>query len=313
MNSPSSARTSRNASTSKTSGTSETSGTSGTSQASSASQGEPVSEAFLRGARAAGLLTASVLGDCVADLTEEPFTGERQLLVEYASPRLLADAPAFARTVRALVADRGLPVDRVVVRVPGGLTMPEPWAPYLTYLRWTGEGDAAAGQEAGTDGVTIATAGEADDPVVVGWLVRAFRAAGTARGSAVDEGAALDQARAVLDQPDRVTLMAWSEGRPVGHATLLTEAVDDVSGLRFVELLDVLVEPSDRARAVSARLVAAATSVATREGHTLVGNVVHGLPPDPRSAQVVAGLEAHGWRTSHRYWSAPQGDEGSRT
>ncbi|MFD7712648.1 hypothetical protein ACFV6E_40060 [Streptomyces sp. NPDC059785] len=107
----------------------------------------------------------------------------------------------------------------------------------------------------------------------------------------------------VLGTPGRVTYVAERAGKVVGHATLLTDATDDVTGTEYVELLDVLVRPlADRA--AQRRLVEAACSHAAHSGRPLLGNVVHTADAPGHAERVLAALRRDGWQLAHHYFLA---------
>lgn len=90
-----------------------------------------------------------------------------------------------------------------------------------------------------------------------------------------------------------------TDAEAVGHATVLTSALDLIRGQTFIELLDILVEPArndHRRRAVE--LLAAVQKDAAAVRKPLLSNVVH-LPGDLEAAsrdwQLADTLYRTGW------------------
>lgn len=265
-----------------------------------------VSAGFLRSARAAGLLRTVAGAECVYGAYREPLTGELRCLVEHAEPRLLRDLSPLLDLVReevpgcAAVLARTLPRQDVDRRL----------RPFLTYLRRAGRaGDGAAPRDdRPTDG-KIRVTGITDECAerVAEWLARAFVDGTADHGAACEPAAARDMARQTLDDPACRTFVAWLGPVPVGHATVNREAFDDPSGVDFVDLLDVLVEPGARHTGAGRRLVRACTELADAAGLPLVGNVVHPASPEGllRSEGVVADLRSRGWEPAFAYRYLP--------
>jgi hypothetical protein len=256
---------------------------------------------YLRAAREAGLAHSLDGRTYVADAYVEPVTGEQQCLVEYAHPTLLADPP---RLLAAVFARLPACTSAVVRTTPD--TAPHPaLEPLTTYLRHTppaaDRAPAACAPPVAWDEQHV------HDPAVSEWLVRALTAAARGRGQDPDPEPARQAAAQLMAEPARRSCIARhpDTGAPIGHATVLTDAQDDVSGTAFVELVDILIDDPEQVRAATAALVQACAGLATELGLPLVGNVSHPRPdtpggPDP-AARVVAALEAAGWRPTHLY------------
>ncbi|MBP0451128.1 hypothetical protein J5Y04_16490 [Kitasatospora sp. RG8] len=277
-----------------------------------------ISEEYWRAAGEAGLVVDLDGHPCVAGEYQEPLSGEQQCLVEYADPALLTDRAAARRLARLLA--EHFPDSRLaVVRTPAELRMPEPWERHLSYVQHIGAATSPADGIAITpaDGIAITPADRRDDEQVARWLVQAFHNAG--QHGSVDDAAARRHAQQIIAAPDRRSLIARSSGTAIGHATLLCEAGDDVDGGRFVELLDILIDPPQLRRATTAALVDASRAVADDLGLPLVGNVVHPrnvvharpAGPDTGRSRVLDSLLTTGWRLRHTYWRMPLPQDGT--
>ncbi|WP_406346082.1 hypothetical protein [Streptomyces sp. NBC_00648] len=242
----------------------------------------------------------------VAGAQTDPITQEEACLVEYAAPELLATPAALAELERQLAAAHPEATE-LLLRAPGDTRLPAPWRPSLSYVRHTGDAAQAPRPPAG---LAIAPAGPEHDPLIAGWLARAI-ADGYGYGPEdVRTGELIDAAATdVLDAPGRVSFLLTRDGRPVGHATVLTEAQDEVTGAEFVDLFDLLVEESDVVRPGTTALVAACAALAAERERPLFGNVVHDSAGPDSGARVVASLLERGWCLDHRFWRRPRPDE----
>ncbi|NYT92310.1 hypothetical protein [Salinispora sp. H7-4] len=249
---------------------------------------------YLSAAANSGLLHELDSLVLVAGTLTEPVTGETQCLVEYCDPGLVTDARRRRRLVRHL-AERFPEADRAVVRVPAPQEPPSGWSPYLTYVRH--------GARPGTEALAqppVRPAEPADDARIAKWMVQAFLAA--AGGSAPAERLA-ELAEQILAAPDRLSYLVGTRDEPAGHAILLLESHDQVTGEDFVELLDVLVEPATN-RAAREALVAVCVATAAAAGLPLVGHVVHGADPGVGD-RVVSSLTRKGWLVDHHFHAVP--------
>ncbi|MEU9341264.1 hypothetical protein AB0D74_08590 [Streptomyces sp. NPDC048278] len=254
-------------------------------------------ESYLKSAEDAELLVTVEGLPCVAGVSTDPLSNERRLLVEYADPGLLSD-PGSVRTLwRTLLA--GHPdVSALVVRTGGAVRLAPPWHPDLTYVRLSEDADVSAGPDAPR--VTPAT--EEQLPLVADWLVRAILHAAREQQRPADPEAATAEAAALLGTPTRESLLVREHGVPVGHATVIGRAWDEITAETHMELVDVLVEPGADGPAGRRALVAAVAELARTAGLPLTGHVVHG--PDGGGDRVTAALCARGWTVHHRYWTA---------
>lgn len=254
---------------------------------------------YLDAARESGLLHGEPGRQFVADAYTEPLTGRRQVLVEHADVAVVRDERRLVDTLRRMHPD----ATGVVLRVEPAMELPAPWQKQITYVGL----DRA--DEVDAD-LPITVAEPEHDRLVRDWLVTAFRTAGGEIDHAVDPLVAAEAADDVLAQPGRVSFLVWHNGDPVGHATLLCDARDEVTGVDFVELLDSLVEPVIDVRRATSALSAVAARHAGGLGLPLHGNVVH--PADDaltgKGERILAALSRHGWRPLHRFWFAPLGD-----
>ncbi|MFD9485386.1 hypothetical protein ACFWBX_15615 [Streptomyces sp. NPDC059991] len=242
----------------------------------------------------------------VAGAQTDPVTREQGCLVEYAAPELLATPAALAELERQLAAAHP-EATALLLRAPGDTRLPAPWRPSLSYVRHTGAAAPAPGPPAG---LGIIPAGPGHDALIAGWLARAI-ADGYGYGPQdVRTGELIDAAATdVLHAPGRVSFLLTRDGRPVGHATVLTEAQDEVTGTEFVDLFDLLVEESDVVRPGTTALVAACAALAAERERPLFGNVVHDSAGPDSGARVVASLLERGWCLDHRFWRRPRPDE----
>lgn len=231
----------------------------------------------------------------VAGSYVEPVTGEHQCFIEWADPRLLRDDTLSHLT--ATVAAAHPRARRVLLRAPAGHELPPPWRKHLTYVHYEGTGGAA-----NAPGAHVHRSTPVQDLLVAGWLVRAFTTAGESFGARTSSQDASDLADAVLAGPDRESYVYSIAGTAVGHATMLCQARDPVSGEEFAELLDILVEPDFDVRGITRELVAACAVRAAHLGRRLIGNVVHPIDSAAHGDKVVAALARSGWAVAYRYW-----------
>ncbi len=258
----------------------------------------PVAPGYLAESAEAGVLHRTADFDLVADAYTDPSSGRRQALVEYWHPR--RPAPDPGRRLAAAVAGLWPDCLDAVVRTEDPDGSPgEPFGPYLTYLALDTSADAGPAEPLPT-GLRVLPAGPEHQDAVAGMLRQAFEQAQHERGWDGPSREQVDASvSAVLLAPDRRTLVAERDGRCVGQATVLMDAVDDPTGTAYAELLDVLVTDEDN-RAIQRALVARARLAARQAGLPLLGHVVHGAGTD-HGERVVAGLRAGGWRPVHSY------------
>jgi hypothetical protein len=247
---------------------------------------------YLASALQAGQLYEIDSLNYVAGLYIEPVTDEKQCFVEYADEGLLIK-PMLDRLTSALT-DEFPQARRLLIRVPGAVGLPGPWAPQLTYVRYGGE--------AGSPDAAIVPARPGDRDLIIDWLMRAFADAGASFGAQTESPGNRRLAEEVMAADDRETLVYLVDGTAVGHATLLCDANDPVTGEDFAELLDILVEPAQDVRAITRELVTAAAVRAGKLGKPLVGNVVHSVAAAGHGDRVVASLLKSGWSVAYRYW-----------
>ncbi|MFG2310968.1 hypothetical protein ACGFS9_20195 [Streptomyces sp. NPDC048566] len=261
-----------------------------------------IDDRYLRAADEAGLLHRVDGLPVVAGEYAEPASGELQLLVEHADPTLLARAPRLLEVLFRRHPD----CTSAVVRVPAHLPTPPGLLPLLGYLRHT----PGPPPETPPVALRLTEAAEADRAAVGAWLARAIRHASADRGHTVTDAGTDEAVRGLLDAPGRRSYLVRTPGAPaaIGHATVLTDAHDDVSDTGFVDLVDILVDDDALRRAATAHLVAACAATAAALGRPLIGNVTH--PVDPagreRAAGVVASLRRQGWTPTHGYAHAPR-------
>jgi hypothetical protein len=240
---------------------------------------------------------AGQLGDIeglayVAGSYVEPVTGEHQCFIEWADPRLLQSETLPHLTTEVIAAHPR--AQRVLLRAPAEYELPPPWRKHLTYVHYSGT--------AQPPGAHVRRSTAVQDLLVAGWLVRAFTTAGESFGARTSPQDASDLADAVLSSPDRESFVFSIDGTAVGHATMLCQARDPVSGEEFAELLDILVEPDFDVRGITKELVAACAVRAAALRRRLIGNVVHPFDSAAHGDKVVAALSRSGWSVAHRYW-----------
>ncbi|MGW7611346.1 hypothetical protein ACWGKW_29600 [Streptomyces sp. NPDC054766] len=255
---------------------------------------------YLRQAASAGLADEAAGFGFVADRCDDPFTGRRQVLVEYCDPGLPA-SPAALEALRTALRARGHEADAVLLRVAGDHRLPTPWRPRLTYVRHDRSPATGAANTSSPVGLTVRRATRADDPRVRDWLVQAFRNAYPGQEIRSGHPGVAD----IMAAPGRLSFIAELHGEPIGHGTVLTSEQDSVTGEEFAELVDTLVDDAQSRRAAIAALVAAA--VEATEGRPLCGHVVH--PYEPEAARgadsVLRALVAGDWSVDHCFWESP--------
>ncbi|RDG32049.1 hypothetical protein [Streptomyces corynorhini] len=262
-----------------------------------------VSAAYLVGAREAGLLARYDELPFVAGEYEEPVRKEPQWLVTYCDPALTR-LPSWWSALPGL-ARAAVPRARsVVLRAPADAVPPAPWRRLVTYLRYDGV-PASAGS--GDGDCEVLPAVPAHDGPIRRWLTMALSAAAVSHGAPAGHTADPSFADTLLNSPGRLSFVAAQGGEAIGHATLLCDAEDEVTGRAHVELFDILVEAGDADRRnATGVLVAAAARHAAGLGLPLFGNVVHtpAAEADPGEA-VVTVLGGQGWRVDHVLWERP--------
>jgi hypothetical protein len=246
---------------------------------------------YLDDARRAGLLFHLRDAAYTADTYRDPVTGVRSALVEHCDERIAADPGRLAELCDRLRADVGT----ILLRVDGAsTTLPPPWQPHLTYVRFAGRPPTDVAPR-------VRVAGAQHRHAIAGWLARAFQAAADEQGHPADDANNLALAEQVLDSADSESYVFVARGRAVGHATLIRDAYDAVTARSFVELLDVLVEPWADVRGSTPALVAACARRAAQLGLPLIGHVVHPAGA-AKGERIVASLLAAGWVVDHRFW-----------
>src|SRR5699024_5612716 len=148
---------------------------------------------------------------------------EPQILVEYASQRILTD-PRLLSELGARLAARYPEAQRVLLRVPGR-TKPAlgHWTPCVPYVQLT------ARQVQG-EIVGVRPAHPGDESLVRVWLATGARNACEQQGRPVAPGAAEEVAQQLLDSPGREALVYVHEGRAVAHLTMMADSHEEVSG-----------------------------------------------------------------------------------
>lgn len=248
---------------------------------------------YLRTVREAGLFAEHQGRHYVAGLQVDPLTGRPRIVIEYADPDLLSDGPTMSVLLGALHAQYPQAHD-AVVRTSAAVQLPAPWRPLLTYVQ-------LAAVATPPDPRVIEALPE-HDSLVRDWLIQAFVAACQINDDPVSLASAAEAADLILADPGRVSMLYRDGSGAIGHATMLVDSVDEVTGEASVELFDALVEPGSEQRRALRALVAACATRAANAGRALLGNVVHSYTgPDPAEA-VLASLAVMGWIPAQRYW-----------
>ncbi|WP_255945415.1 hypothetical protein [Streptomyces odontomachi] len=252
-------------------------------------------DSYLERAQQAGLLDETLGHRFVSDRYDDPFTGRRQVLVEYTDAGLPEDPHALGALCDRLY-ERHAAAQSILLRVVGDVRLPSPWLPRLTYIRHGSAENGAPPRPESAVGVRPAVPD--DDSRIRDWLVQAFRNAypgqEIAAGHSGIEG--------ILTSPARRSFIAHVADLPIGHGTVLFDERDEVTGEVFAELVDILVDDAAHRRAATSALVAAAVQ-ATR-GRPLRGHVVH---PREKATARQADLVLHAllrgdWSVDHVFW-----------
>ncbi|MFJ9556036.1 hypothetical protein ACIRPH_19635 [Nocardiopsis sp. NPDC101807] len=258
-----------------------------------------VSSVYLASAREAGLLGHLAGEPYVSGFYREPVANEPQILVEYASARILGDAQLMDELRSGLVEEHP-EAQRILLRVPSGhAPAAEGWFPYLSYVQ------LGHRTEPGNDDL-VRHAETSEEPLVRAWLADALRTACEQQGRLLASGAALDTAQQILDAPDRESLVFVHEGRAVGHLTLRTDSYEEVLGQERVEMVDALTDDAPDPRQAQRRLVKAAARRAQELGRPLVANVVHTASSndaDSHGRRIIGKLRDQGWSVIYEFWS----------
>jgi hypothetical protein len=259
---------------------------------------------FLEAAEASGLVQTLDGGVAVMGPVDDAATGERLCMVEYCDPALIGNdgGESVAETAAELAPD----ATRVVLRLPWTHQPDRRWTRMLTYLLHDCESEQNAVEVMPTH-ATVRRATGRDDTAVRAWLVLALtdghRGQGRFERERIEAGA-----DAIMADPERVSLVAEFGGEVVGHVTLLADQRDEVTGVRFVDLVDTLVIPG-APRPVSALLVERAQQIARTASLPLRGNVVHAQGNAVRDrgtgGPIVEKLLTRGWRADHCLWIRP--------
>jgi hypothetical protein len=239
-------------------------------------------------------------GTVIADSYREPMQSIETCLVEYASADLVGSPDGAARLVD--FARREFPAARMLlVRLAEYETDLAGFEDYLLYLLLTGAPIAHADETT----VRVRSAGPQDAEFVSEFLVEAFDDGLEMRLEKAPAGAAIRQTRAVLANPAARSFVVSHDGTDIGHATLLIDQEDDLTGLRYVELLDLLVERKHPHRySAESKLVTASWQAAQSMGRPLLSHIVvrektcHCAGVE---LMILDRLKARGWVFHHKY------------
>lgn len=251
-----------------------------------------VTGGYLSQAREAGLL--SDFGGCayVAGTFHDPIGADEIFFVEYWDPTIGVDNSSFRSFLRHLAPQED-GVDALVMRMRGTTELPSPMQLSVSYMSYQGPAESRG---ADLEGVIVSQSQAKDDAPISEWLFRALEDGYSAQQHRFRAPAARDTVQSLMEAPDRHSYVARSDGQLLGHLTMLTDAIDDVTAEEYIDLVDSLVDPHPNASAARSALVNAAIAYAHDAGKPLVGNVTH---PSPG---VVESLLARGWVVHHTDW-----------
>ncbi|GAB1644039.1 GNAT family N-acetyltransferase [Krasilnikovia sp. MM14-A1259] len=251
---------------------------------------------YLDDAADAGLLHHRAGLPYVAGVCTDVIGGERQYLIEYLDPALLAADPALDWLAAQAGAAQPA-VDVLLLRTDSATAPGAPWERHLSYLRFVGP----AGPPPAA--VRVHAAGPEHDTLVRDWLVEAMTESAAERRRTGDPADLRALADTMLAQPGRRSYLAVHEGRTIGHLTLCPDRHDDVTGRRYTELTDVFVAPAELRRTAITALIAA-TVAALPAGELCIGQVAHPLSEvDPdKGGRILSVLLATGWAHDHTFW-----------
>ncbi|WP_128378870.1 hypothetical protein [Streptomyces cavernae] len=263
---------------------------------------------YLAAAREAGTLVRVGDRDCVMGVSTDDLTGELSCLIQYAAPPPAGhDWAEQAARLSGHVAASLPDVTGVFLRTPPEAQLPAPWERRLTYVHHDGSPDVYRHAPSSGDPFTVRTAEAGHTPAVNRWLTEALEIAAREQGHPVRHEAAMQQAALVLEKPGRTSFIATVGDEPLGHATTLP-FTDEVTGIAYLELVDVLVAASPKAPAMTEALVRTCLDQAATAALPLLGHVVHHTAASDRDAhgrRVLASLLRKGWRTNHVFWHTP--------
>jgi hypothetical protein len=236
----------------------------------------------------------------VAGPYEEPLRKQECVLVEYASPEL-ATASDFADRLVGWARESFPGAEKLIVRTTGLAEHLAGFDDYLYYMLLEAEPSTT---EDCSD-ITVRTALDQDRDLVAHWLVEAFDDALRMQSEEAAPGAAMAQAHAVLDSDESRSFVAVHDGEDIGHATLLVDQSDELTGMSYVEFLDVLVERTHpRRRAAEAALVRAAWEAAKEDGKPLMGHIVvrdKSCHCSGYEYKILDRLHTGGWSYHHKF------------
>jgi hypothetical protein len=260
---------------------------------------EPSRE-YLAAAREAGLIHRIGAAECVLGAATGA-RGQQDCLVEYCPPSVWSSRATMAQ-LAAVARELLGPVERMILRVPGTERPAGGPTPVVSYL-WRADRpatDESSGQ--------VSRADADDDRQVARWLTEALRGGYDDLAEPADPQVLAGAVEQLMGDPSRVSFVAPATGGVQGHATLLVDAEDELTGARYVELVDVLVEPGELQRTLRTLLTDAAVRYAADLGSPIVGNVSHGAAgtaAGQRSWEVLAQLGRAGWQNWYTLWARP--------
>jgi len=224
----------------------------------------------------------------------EPLEGINCCVIEQVEFEV--DSQQVANELRSWVSSQFPEARRLMLRSSDlDLELPG-FVDHVYYIRLAREPEPGASSE-----LMVRPAQGEDTTLIQSWLVRAFDDALGVTGGSPDRDAAQAQASLITQDPSTRSLVVCDASHAFGHVTLLPHAEDDLTGSTFVELLDLLVEPTDSRRREAERLlVHAASQIAKELDRPLVGHIVC-LPDCAGSRRLLSRLESAGWAFTYKY------------
>jgi hypothetical protein len=253
---------------------------------------------YLAAAREAGLIHRIGSAECVLGAADGA-RGQQDCLVEFCPQQVWSSEDAMAQ-LDAVAREVLGPLERMIIRVPGTERPAGGSTPMVTYV-WRADRRRTGGTSR-----QVSRADADQDRRVARWLTEALRGGYADLGEAADPDVLAGAVEQLMNDPTRVSFVAPATGDAQGHATLLSDTEDELTGVRYVDLVDVLVEQGDFQRELRTLLTDAAVRYAAELGSPIVGNVSHGAAgtaAGQRSWDVLRQLAGAGWQDWYTLWA----------